>query len=201
MKFNLSKIIKRLMYIGLFIFPFITVVGQQSNHERILTEHKVEEDDDIMWRERNITKEDFLLKSNPSSKILATSCTGIFMIRRKEFNMEYRAMAIFSKSRSVINPKLFTKVIGYQNYLIAHEQLHFDITEVCTRALNSDLERLHVTDNKIATKLYNKYQDIWNNLEEAYDEQTNNGNDIEQQEIWHNRIKTLLEQSITCKSN
>lgn len=203
MNFKIINLIKGIVYTVLFIFPFISSVGQQnglSNHDKILSEHKMTDDDDIMWKERSITKEDFLLKASSNSNILATSCTGIFMIRRREFNMEYRAMAIFSRTRSVINPKLFTKVLGYQNYIIAHEQLHFDITEICTRALNYELERLHVTDHKIATKLYNQYQDMWNNLEDAYDSQTINGTNVEQQEIWNTKIKTLLGQSIPCNS-
>src|SRR5581483_740765 len=81
--------------------------------------------------------------------------------------------------------------------LLAHEQLHFDLTELWARRMSAALEALGpVCGTPAAEASVNKtVADIekrWREEQQRYDRQTNNGLDARQQKAWQIRTATAL---------
>lgn len=79
--------------------------------------------------------------------------------------------------------------------LLAHEQVHFDITEIYTRkiriALNANASEKTLKDgsvNKISTELLKE----WKMFQLKYDKETKHGILIEQQKEWELKVQNLL---------
>jgi len=83
------------------------------------------------------------------------------------------------------------------DYVLAHEQGHFDITEIYSRKLNAALKKyvpepstLKYDVNKIYQDMMKEYYDRQN----QYDHETNFSIDHSKQESWLNKIRDELEE-------
>ncbi|OKL41642.1 DUF922 domain-containing protein [Pontibacter flavimaris] len=77
--------------------------------------------------------------------------------------------------------------------LLAHEQLHFDLTEVHARQLRHDLQQISCANLK--TKLSLVVNDAfkrWKAEQDLFDEVSRHGLDKEEQQVWAARIETRL---------
>lgn len=100
-----------------------------------------------------------------------------------------------------VTPKFFPKLSWVKSplksaYILQHEQLHFDITELYARILRKQLtENIHsVNDLQQLQRIGRSIFKQWQEEENKYDIETNHSVDKEQQLLWENNIKERLEE-------
>jgi hypothetical protein len=81
--------------------------------------------------------------------------------------------------------------------VLAHEQLHFAITEYFARKLYSDAQQLKSQSGNVAASanaLFNAVNKECDQMQETYDDETEHGVDIAKQEKWRMRVAGLMKQ-------
>ncbi len=70
--------------------------------------------------------------------------------------------------------------------VLAHEQLHFDITELYARKMRQAFSNKvkSAKDHKLASSIFDKIMKDWDEEQERYDRETNHGINDEQQQKW-----------------
>lgn len=95
----------------------------------------------------------------------------------------------FNKSLSWVKP-------AYANeYVLNHEQHHFDLTWYCTVQFYKKLKAAALTPNnyrEVITRVYTESYTLLRQLQDAYDTETNNGILKDKQAIWNKKIDSLL---------
>jgi len=109
----------------------------------------------------------------------------------KDFLVEFEATSFFVKDGSwTINTT--------SSYVLNHEQVHFDISEVFARKLRKRLSQMHgLTHRNIKQKVHAVYQEVQlahDNFQERYDLETNHSKNHRMQEKWNKLVGDLLEQ-------
>lgn len=145
--------------------------------------------DTIIWKQDSLLhKEDFKAKGKNNGP-LGYASIGIFMYAGESggeliFNIE----ALFIKSKSYI-----TK---YSDYVLKHEQIHFDICELYARKLRqkfteTNFAKVKSLENE-TTKMYTKISSELFKEEEKYDKDTEHGLNSAKQKLWDADIKARL---------
>ena len=149
----------------------------------------------ISWSDsKKLTWADFKGQIDQNTDAVAVTASGItfsFSVSQSngvfvDFNAE--ADAHFYPEKS-----WYLKDKG-DDHILAHEQLHFDITELHVRQLRFNISRLKVSQN-IKKELRDLHEQANKNLaimQNAYDTQSENSINKEQQAIWSRFIKTEL---------
>lgn len=152
--------------------------------------------DTILWSEKQKLKwDDFKCKPDTNKKYLSASTVTIdckWDCVNGQF--QYKVKALFSKSWS------WAKKEGKKEFLLMHEQHHFDLTEVYARMIRKELKLLtNPCKNQgkiksIIAELTEKH-----NLEQKkYDIETNHGINNTVQKKWEENIsKRLNELDVT----
>ncbi|MDY8134048.1 DUF922 domain-containing protein [Aquimarina sp. 2201CG5-10] len=80
------------------------------------------------------------------------------------------------------------------DYLLAHEQLHFDISELHARIMRKRLKEYKAGKNirKDLNKMYKLVERMRINMQERYDEETNHSRNRENQKKWEKKVETLM---------
>lgn len=80
------------------------------------------------------------------------------------------------------------------NYLLAHEQLHFDISELHARIMRKKLQEYEPGDNvrRDLNQMYKRVERMRVNMQELYDIETKHSNNRKNQEVWIRKIKKLM---------
>ena len=94
--------------------------------------------------------------------------------------------------------------LGYENdfNLLAHEQLHFDISELYARKFRQKLSKMSFTEN-IKVEISNLYTKITKEkieVQKAYDNETDHSVNIIKQKQWEQKIKSELQKIINFAS-
>ncbi|MCW3077827.1 MAG: hypothetical protein JWO32_2436 [Bacteroidetes bacterium] len=186
MQFNM----KNLILLKCLILFTLSAVSQQS---ALSPKIKKLKNDTIIWRPDSLLhKEDFKAKAKSKVGPLGYSAIGIFLYPTESggellFNVE----ALFVKSKSYITQ--------FSEYVLRHEQIHFNICELYARILRqriseTNFKKVKDISNEIR-KLYIKISDEHNKEQNAYDKDTNHGLNSAKQKDWeddiNNRIKAL----------
>ncbi|WP_426430900.1 DUF922 domain-containing protein [Winogradskyella sp. HB-48] len=178
--------IKHIIISILFLF-----VGMSSNEET------------ITWNDtRKLTWEDFKGSPNSNSDAVALTASGITF----GYSVKTTGKRIIGYSTSV-QAHFYPNKSWYltekaDNYILAHEQLHFDITELYVRKFRQQLERLVVNQN-IKTQMNQIHvaiNEALDKTQKTYDEQTNHSINVEAQNYWGNYIKEELKKLEKYKS-
>jgi hypothetical protein len=80
-------------------------------------------------------------------------------------------------------------------YVLAHEQLHFDITYIIARAFLDRIKKEKITAQNINTlvpKIYQEFNAQMTAMQEQYDAASRHGIDKEVQSLWQNKISGML---------
>lgn len=178
--------IKHLIISILFLF-----VGLSSNEET------------LTWNDaRKLTWEDFKASPNPNSDAVALTASGITF----GYSVKTTGKRIIDYSTSV-EAHFYPNKSWYlsekaDDYILAHEQLHFDITELYVRKFRAQLERLVVNQNiKIQmNQIHVAINEALDKTQKTYDEHTNHSINVEAQEYWENYIKEELKKLEKYKS-
>jgi hypothetical protein len=143
----------------------------------------------IDWSpDRKLTWADFKGTPNPSSPNAALTNSSINV----EFGFNGKGMTHSIKCR-------FNKSLSWgrikNDYILKHEQGHFDIAEIHARLLHKallDYAFNAKTVNDDVTKIYNSVIDAHVKFQKSYDLETNHSIDTAQQVVWNRKIDSLL---------
>jgi len=157
----------------------------------------------ITWRESyKLTWNDFKGEANQNEKAVAITVSGIsfeYYIKQNIFragSFETKVAACFFPEKSWFKPELVN------DYILSHEQLHYDITELYVRKFRKQLNQLKVSktiknDLELLQKLMNEQLAVKQN---EYDAETNNSINKEAQLLWEQKINIELKTLVSYKS-
>lgn len=171
-----------LILLLLFLQPFLYTLSSSYN--------LVSDGDEVIWEQnRKLTWQDFQSEVDEQEPLHAMSSTNIAIKARCTGNlMQFEVKCVFVTKDSWSKNKLSER-------LLAHEQKHFDLTEVHARLIR---RRLSETTNICSSgkinlsKVVEIYFDDWKAEQERYDQETNHGLNEEQQELWAGHIENRL---------
>lgn len=165
-----------MIYKSLLIFAFVGLFFIQPNEEAI----EWREDVKLSWSQFQGVP-----KLNMSA--VAVTASGItFGFSVKETDNVVTSFNTNVYAHFYPNRSWYKKEQG-DNRILAHEQLHFDITELYARKFRSEIAKLKVS-NTIRTQLKNLHVSINKELAETqnkYDKETNNSLNQEFQDQWN----------------
>jgi len=106
-----------------------------------------------------------------------------------EMKVDYQVQAFFYPTKSWYRPSLCTDII------LAHEQLHFDISELFARKMSREMVQTKFTKNVKAEvkSIYRKTLRDLNDFQNKYDGQTDFSRNRLEQERWILEIEKALE--------
>jgi len=151
------------------------------------------DDTKILWNKDSLlTWDDFQGKAPANAATAAMTYTTIglnsFDYTSMSYNVSIKAM--FVKNKSWVQIKKAT------DYLLKHEQLHFDIAELFARKLRKGLTEGKFTSSQLSNQVTAMFKDYNSKLEAyqaKYDKETNHSRITEKQEQWESAVpKELL---------
>lgn len=153
---------------------------------------KEESAEAIPWSARRmLTWEDFQSAPRQNTDAVASTSTSLgisYQVRNGVLN--YEITCNFSKLKSWGSLKT--------DYILAHEQGHFDITEIFARKLNQKLEEYQFNRKTYRQDINRIYQSIVAEkeaMQQAYDGETDHSRKRRRQNEWMDRIEQILEET------
>jgi len=137
---------------------------------------------------RKLTWADYKASPNPNSDAAASTTTYLaidYDISSRHFS--YKIASRFSKTRSWGLHKT--------DYILSHEQGHFDIAEVFARRLHQKMSAYTFNSRSYQKDLKKIYEDITKEKEDVqnrYDRETNHSINKEKQAEWLKKISVML---------
>jgi len=153
------------------------------------TTFRVESEDLIPWEnDKRLVWDDFLCEPKVGTDAVASTSTSLGIAYQiTEGELKYHITCYFNKEKSWGLMKT--------DYILAHEQGHFDITEVFARRLNEALQNYQFNKRSFKKDIGQIYQDIVSQKEEyqkTYDAETDHSRNRKVQYDWLEKIDTLL---------
>lgn len=155
-----------------------------------------EERDKVFWEKNGLTWINFEAQPNANSSFHANTNAGLsYSWGLKNDNgvieLEYEVKSYFNKKGS------WVKRGSKNEYLLKHEQVHFDITELHARKLRKKLSEINVnTLGKEPREVLNKYYKVIEKerglMQQKYDRETNHSLNKNAQLKWQEFVETEL---------
>jgi len=150
------------------------------------------EDEIVAWRpERRLLWDDFLCAPQKLGDAVASTSTSLgISYQVKDGELTYTITCNFSKKKSWGLLKT--------EYILAHEQAHFDITELHARRLYEALYNYQFnpeTFKKDIATIYERIVKEKEAMQEAYDGETDHSRKRAKQYEWLEKINTMLEET------
>lgn len=155
----------------------------------------IADDEVISWQDSSkLTWNEFKATPKKNLSAVALTASGItFEYSVKEKNSQIvsfnaKVDAYFYPNKSWVNKKDAT------DHILAHEQLHFDITELYARKFRMQISQLKISKN-LKSQLRDLHIDINNRLAVAqnlYDKESDNSVNMEYQAKWNTYVKEEL---------
>lgn len=147
------------------------------------------DDDYIDWhQDQKLTWKDFKGRPEQGTDRAALSFIQIHAdFGYKNNTLTWHITCRFNKKKSWGKTKT--------DYILAHEQLHFDITEAHARILNRRLSAYRYnakTFQQDLDRIYSSTMKEENQMQRNYDQETNHSINTEKQAEWQEKIKKLL---------
>jgi hypothetical protein len=144
----------------------------------------------IDWKStRQLTWSDYKAKPDPSSDAAASTTTYLGIeYKMDEKGFAWKIQCRFSITRSWGRSKT--------DFILKHEQGHFDIAEIFARKLNKQMSEYQFNKTTYKTDLKSIYDGITTEKEEfqdLYDSETDHSRKKEQQIEWLKKIEKMLE--------
>lgn len=132
--------------------------------------------------------DDFMCEPKRGTDAVASTSTSLgIAYQMVNGKLSYHITCNFSKNKSWGLMKT--------DYILAHEQGHFDITEIFARKLNEALQNYNFNRRSFKNDINDIYQSIVAEKEQyqtAYDEETDHSRSKKIQYEWLDRIQTML---------
>ncbi|WP_299249273.1 DUF922 domain-containing protein [uncultured Cytophaga sp.] len=141
--------------------------------------------------ERKLTWSDFKGKPDKSNPAAALTYTDIKM------NASLNNDVISILVENLFNQNLSWSKNKNSASLLAHEQLHFDITEIYTRKIRlkmNEIASAKTIQNGTLNKESSKLLKEWKQFQNKYDEETNHGILTDKQKEWQLKVQSLLKE-------
>ena len=150
-----------------------------------------QEDEYIEWSmDRKLTWKDYLASPDIRSDAAATTSTALGIeYNMKNNSVSHKIVCRFSKNKSWGRYKT--------DYILAHEQCHFDITELFARRLNKAMMEYQFNSTSYKNDLNKMYEDIVKEKQDfqlLYDKETDHSKIKEKQQEWQKKIEKLLDE-------
>ncbi|MBL7733039.1 MAG: DUF922 domain-containing protein [Chitinophagaceae bacterium] len=147
------------------------------------------EEDELEWSaSRRLTWADYKASPDPDSDAAASTTTYLsieYKISSTSFGFTIKSR--FSKNKSWGRHK--------NDYILSHEQGHFDIAEIFARMLNKEMSEYKFnsrTYQKDLKKIYDKVTDEKEEMQEEYDRETRHSINKTKQAEWLKKISDKL---------
>jgi len=167
----------------LFSFTLLICLSGYSQRSEVVNVKKLKNDTIIWQKDSLLSREDF---KGRVTKQWAGCCATFLMVEPVETdgNILFSVQAVFIKSKS--------NIIQTSDYILKHEQLHFDICELYARKLRkmmteTDFKKVKNIQHEIQT-MYNKVNMEFGKYENKYDEDTNHGENPAKQKVWSDDV-------------
>jgi hypothetical protein len=143
---------------------------------------------EIYWSDNfTMTRDHFTQVESMDAGRAASIATEIRLNMNYNGTFTARAFAIFNTKQSYMLKRLDNWQLGI---VLAHEQVHFNITEYNVRMLNNSLSG--VKDQATMLAQYNYWVNKKDRMQEQYDNETKHGLDDAEQARWNKKLKELL---------
>ena len=144
----------------------------------------------LVWSsQRPLSWPDFAGRPEHNTDLTALTSSDIDVkVSWEGEKFKYQVTALFDPSTSWAKQKTSAR-------LLAHEQLHFDITEIHARMLRKALSAIQdprLLDNEKLGRIVNPVFEQWKKMEDQYDHETNHGLDAEAQLKWKELVAATL---------
>ncbi len=189
-----SSFLLTLVFFGFSLFnvlPSTTHNCQSSLRIEYVDDFVLNDDNRIPWNaNRRLTWDDFQADPEWWNNDIAAITSSVIQYKYSCENGElvYAVKSIFLMDESWVKKKAKTK------HYLAHEQLHFDITEVFSRKLKEKLSHHKFKCNEVE-----KFESItkelltdWQNTQKRYDYQTRYSLNKEKQDEWVIFVANIL---------
>ncbi|WNH12820.1 hypothetical protein [Thalassobellus suaedae] len=158
---------------------------------------------EIEWSaNRKLTWEDF--KGQPDIE----NFPNALAVTNSGFGYESGSLSFFKEGKLFVrnlfyNHGSWVLPKGKTDYVLRHEQIHFDITEIYTRILRKALIDANITTNNSnrAQLIFESIKNDWQKRQEDYDYKTQHGLKKETQEEWEAIVTLELARYDLYKSN
>ncbi len=183
--------------IAVFLLWFIPfgLVAQVKTNIQWTEKSTLPAADVVYYRPENkLVWDDFLGKPVEAGRTAAITMSGFGYTASMHANGKNGDLAInvycfFNKKKSWVKPGKTTA------YILTHEQRHFDVSFIAANIFIDKVQSavIGVSDyNTIISGIYKDCIEIMNQMQDEYDEQTDNGLDKENQEKWNRFIDGKL---------
>ncbi|MEO1031657.1 MAG: DUF922 domain-containing protein [Bacteroidota bacterium] len=157
----------------------------------------------MTWDEtRKLTWADFKGDPNPNSDAVALTASGLtFGYSVKTSGRRIIGFTTSVEAHFYPNKSWYLKHKA-NDYILGHEQLHFDITELYARKFRAHLDRLVVNQN-IKTQMdqiHEAINEALHKTQKTYDDQTQHSINVDAQKYWDTYIKDELQKLEKYKS-
>jgi hypothetical protein len=129
------------------------------------------------------------------TKAAATTASGVSysfstFYEKGEMKVDYKVQAFFYPTKSWYKPKVCNDMT------LLHEQLHFDISEVFARKMDSEMSTTKFTKNikQEVRVLYKRILTELDAFQRRYDLETDFSRNIAQQKLWQKQISEVLKE-------
>ena len=143
----------------------------------------------VPWSPSKLTWADYKAKPDPGSDAAATTTTYLGIeYNIKNTGFTYKISCRFSKDRSW--------GIHKTDYILSHEQGHFDIAEIYGRKLHKELSEYRFNKKSYQQDLKNIYDKVMRekeDMQDQYDHETNHSINRKKQAEWLEKIDLLLQ--------
>lgn len=169
---------KSVLIVVVYLFS-VFAFGQGSHKDLIKWSESVKLD----WK-------DFKAKPNKATKALAQTQSHVLFKFQQSSNSEAEVelQSYFNTAGSWV--KVETE------YLLNHEQIHADITEVFARKIRKEITnnsgKLGKNFDKKLQEIYNRNMQELNKFQRLYDKETNHSINKSEQERWNKKVNKLL---------
>lgn len=146
-------------------------------------------EDMIPWHnDKRLIWDDFLCEPKTGTDAVASTSTSLgIAYQLSNGELKYHITCYFNKEKSWALMKT--------DYILAHEQGHFDITEIFARRLNQALQNYQFNKRTFKRDISQIYQSIVDEKEEyqkTYDAETDHSRNRKIQYDWLEKIDSLL---------
>jgi len=157
----------------------------------------------MLWSESSqLTWNNFKGQVEKDTDVVATTASGITF----SYSIKKTDNRVVNFSTIVLGhfypDKSWVKQEKVDNHILAHEQLHFDITELHVRKFKHQIEKLRVS-NAISLELDNLHQEInvaLSKMQNNYDSQSDYSRNLSHQAEWEDFVKKELQKLSNYKS-
>ncbi len=154
---------------------------------------RIENDEFIPWQvQRKLSWEDFSGPARTNTEAVASTSTSLGIAYQLErTGLNYHITCNFSKHKSWGVLKT--------DYILAHEQGHFDITEIAARRLHQALSEYqfnHKTYRKDINQIYDRIVKEKEDMQAAYDKESDHSRNRRLQYVWLDKIDFMLKETL-----